>query len=148
MTFTTAPDQQSDNGGTGGGSDAPQTQPGGNGGPASTTNGSATDTADKVAPVFLAASIAPLKLKSSAKLRFKLSERARVVITIERARGRKFVLAGRLTVAGVEGANVKTLTRRLGRHRLPAGTYRATLVATDTAGNRSAAKRIKFRVAP
>jgi CSLREA domain-containing protein len=141
MTFTTVAEQPAaapDNVGSGTGTPTPSGD--------QSAPGSAATTGDELAPVFLAASIAPAKLKSSAKLRFKLSERARVVITVERKRGRRFVAVGRLTMTGVEGSNVKTIPRRIGGRRLAAGTYRATLVGSDTAGNRSAPKRVKFRV--
>ena len=70
----------------------------------------------------------------------------RVVITIERVRGTKFVRVGRLTAAAIAGANKTKFSGKFGKRRLERGSYRATLVATDRAGNASAPKRLKLRV--
>lgn len=71
------------------------------------------------------------------RLTFKLSEPATVRITFKR-RGRK---AGAVTRRAVAGANRVKVPRRL-----RAGRYRAVLIATDAAGNRSARAAIRFRV--
>jgi Tol biopolymer transport system component len=44
------------------------------------------------------------------------------------------------------GANRVAFSGRVGRKKLKPGAYRATLVATDSAGNRSKPKRLTFRV--
>lgn len=44
-------------------------------------------------------------------------------------------------------ATIAALTARVGRRALARGTYRATLVATDAADNRSKPARVRFRVA-
>ena len=67
------------------------------------------------------------------RLRFRLSEPATVRVAIRRRRA--------LTRTGRAGLN------RL-RVRLRPGAYRARLTAVDAAGNRSAAKTIRFRVRP
>ena len=67
------------------------------------------------------------------------------------SRGRKctrFVkVKGTITVDGKPGANRLRFQGRLSRkRRLKPGRYRATLVATDSAGNRSKAARATFRM--
>jgi hypothetical protein len=44
------------------------------------------------------------------------------------------------------GLNVVRFSGRLGSRALKPGRYRAILVATDASGNRSAARRVAFRV--
>jgi hypothetical protein len=70
-------------------------------------------------------------------IRYRLSEPARVVITIKPRKGR----ATRLSKRSGKGANT---ARR--RHALKPGRYTLTLVATDAANNRSKPKRLTFRV--
>lgn len=86
------------------------------------------------------------------RVRFTLSEAARVQFAIRRglrARGR-WVAFGRFERQASAGRNAVRFSGRLrlgGRTRsLPPGRYRLTLVATDSAGNRSAAKRLPFRI--
>ena len=47
---------------------------------------------------------------------------------------------------GVAGANALPFSGRIGRKALKPGTYRASLVAVDAAGNKSAAKTVGFKV--
>jgi hypothetical protein len=104
-----------------------------------TGNGPGTSTADTTAPLVSRFAIKPKKLKKKTVLKFRLSERARVVIMIKRRGAKKPV---RITLQGIAGLNSKTLKRG----KLKRGRYTATLVATDAAGNKSAARTIKFRV--
>jgi hypothetical protein len=99
--------------------------------------------------------------------RYSLSEAARVVFTIQRAaKGRKvgtkcvkparanrrkhactrYVQPRRFAKASSVGANTKRFSGRIGTRALKPGRYRATLVATNSAGKHSAPKRLKFRV--
>jgi CSLREA domain-containing protein len=101
------------------------------------------------------------------RFRYRLSEDARVVFTIARAqpgrkvgrrcvkprrggaRGRpctRYVVVGRFAAQAKAGANTKTFSGRIGRRALKPATYRATLVAKDTAGNASTPKRLSFKV--
>jgi hypothetical protein len=93
---------------------------------------------EAVPPLVTAFKIAPAGLRKSAKLTFKLSEPAQVVVTITR-RGGKPV---RIKLSGVRGANAK----KLKRGHLKRGRYTAVLVATDAAGNKSVPRRLTFRV--
>jgi hypothetical protein len=100
---------------------------------------------------------------------YRLSEAARVLFTVERARpGRRlggkcrkpargtrgkpkctrYRPVGRFATAALAGANGKRFSGRIGRRSLHPGRYRATLTATDPAGNRSAPRRLGFRVLP
>jgi streptogramin lyase len=100
-------------------------------------------------------------------LTYSLSEAAAVTITIARARsGRRvggrcrrptranrgrprctrYVAAGTLRRAALQGANTLAFSGRIGRRALPAGSYRAALRARDAAGNRSPARTARFTV--
>lgn len=101
--------------------------------------------------------------------RYSLSENARVMFTIaqilpgrrvgracvaptRRIRtGRACTLLGkprRFAVDALAGPNTTRFTGRIGGHALPPGRYQVTLLATDSAGRRSPAKRLTFRVVP
>ena len=101
-------------------------------------------------------------------LRYTLSEPARVTITIQRPlAGRRkganclrpsprlkrakhctrHPTTGTLTRTATNGANSTTLTGRIGRRALPRGNFLAIITATDAAGNRSAPKAARFRIA-
>jgi hypothetical protein len=105
--------------------------------------------------------------KKGTTFRYTLSEPARVVFTIQRARpGRRqgkacrkpsranrrskkctrFELFGRFAQQGAAGANSKRWSGKIGKRKVSPGKYRATLLATDSAGNRSLPKRLGFRV--
>jgi PKD domain len=120
--------------------------------------------ADTIAPSISAVSLTPSVFRVDARaaaarlvprgtrVRFTLSEAARVRFAIRRglrARGR-WVAFGRFERQASAGRNAVRFSGRLrlgGRTRsLPPGRYRLTLVATDSAGNRSAAKRLPFRI--
>jgi hypothetical protein len=106
--------------------------------------------------------------KAGSAFRYVLSERARVTIRIERRGpgrrvGRKcraasprlhkhkscarYTSVGTLTRrARPAGRKATAFSGRIGKKALRPGRYRATLRATDAAGNRSAVRRITFRV--
>jgi hypothetical protein len=81
---------------------------------------------------------------------YTVSEKARVTITLQRRvkKGRKFRYkrAGRLAQRAKKGRNHKRLKGKIGKRRLRAGRYRATLVAKDSSGAVSKPVRVKFRV--
>jgi DNA-binding beta-propeller fold protein YncE len=120
-------------------------------------------------PVTAGAAPRPRRLTPrGSSFRFRLSEPASARIVIERARaGRKvrrrcrppsrelrrrprctrFSRAGTLTRANLAaGRSTIKFSGRIGRRALKAGRYRATLTATDSAGNRSKARRATFSV--
>jgi len=101
------------------------------------------------------------------RLRYQLSEAARVTITIQRnvpgrrSGGRcvrpsrrlqhakrcvRHRTVGTLKNAGVHGANKRRFTGRIAKRALRPGSYRAVVRATDAAGNRSAPKSVRLRV--
>ena len=106
--------------------------------------------------------------KKGTTFRYRLSEAARVRFTIHRvSRGRRvgrrcrketranrsrrackrFVRAGRpFAATGRAGRNSKKFSGRLGKRALSPARYRATLIATDAAGNASTPKRLTFRI--
>lgn len=88
-----------------------------------------------------------LKAAKGGALRLKLSEPARVELRVERPakRGTWKRAAGKTTLQAPAGTSTFRFRGGLGK-RLARGRYRLVLVATDAAGNRSAAKRITFTV--
>lgn len=74
-------------------------------------------------------------------VRFRLSEAARVTITIEKRSGRRFRRLKRFAVASRAGTRTVSFRRRVAASKLRRGRLRITLVATDAAGNRSAPQR-------
>jgi hypothetical protein len=113
------------------------------------------------APAISRFKLSASSFRKSTTINFKLSEAARVTLSFERKlRGHKQRgkcvtsakkgarcsvyrrLAGKVTVDGTAGMN----SLRLGRRGMAAGSYRLTLVATDSTGKRSAAARAGFRL--
>jgi len=105
--------------------------------------------------------------KRGTAFRYGLSERARVLFTIERAlpgrraggrcakpsgknRGRRrctrYIRFGRFAQEGRSGSNAKRYSGRIGRRYMRPGQYRATLAARDPAGNRSRPRALRLRV--
>jgi Tol biopolymer transport system component len=101
------------------------------------------------------------------KLKYSLSEPARVVFTVERiGRGRKrgkrcvkatkanrkkractrYTRFGRFAQGGAAGSNTKAFAGKIGRKKMRPGKYRITLRATDAAGNKSRPKSLRVRV--
>ena len=107
------------------------------------------------------------KLKRGTTFRYALSEAARVAFAIERKhQGRRvgsrcskrtranrggrrcmrYARIGAFRQRANAGRNRKRFSGRIAGRRLSPGRYRATLVATDAAGNASKPKRVAFRV--
>jgi hypothetical protein len=84
------------------------------------------------------------------RLRYTLSENARVTLKIQRAlagRRTRYRTVGTLRRSGIAGLNRTRFTGRIGRRALRPGRYRAVITATDAAANRSAPKSTPFRIA-
>jgi hypothetical protein len=84
------------------------------------------------------------------RLRYTLSENARVVLKIQRAlsgRPMRYRTVGTLRRTGVGGLNRMRFTGRIGRRALRPGRYRVVIRATDAAGNRSSPKTARLRIA-
>jgi hypothetical protein len=98
---------------------------------------------------------------------YTLSEPATVAVTIEQAQsGRRkgsscvkqtsknrkakkctrYVRQGAISRAGIAGPNALPFSGRIGKKALKPGSYRAVIVAADSAGNRSSAKSIAFKI--
>jgi hypothetical protein len=114
--------------------------------------------------------VAPRKgsrVKKGTRFTFRLSEAGQARITIaarlsgrrvggkcvsrtraNRARPRctRFVTKGTIAFAARAGANSRAFSGKLRGRALPAGVYRATIVVTDAAGNRSAARTATLRI--
>jgi hypothetical protein len=122
-----------------------------------------TETGDTLAPVVrgfsatrtvftVARASTPLAARASGgtRLRYILSERARVTVAIKRAVRRgghvRLRTVGSLTRDGAQGANTIGFSGRIGRRALRPGRYRAVIRAIDAAGNRSQARTVRLRV--
>jgi hypothetical protein len=105
--------------------------------------------ADTTAPVFLSGpSIAPRAFRAArgARLRFGLSEDARVSVEIRRrVAGGRWVLVGRFSRMARQGRNAIAIRGRAGGW-LRRGRHRAVIVATDRHANVGAPARVSFRV--
>jgi hypothetical protein len=107
------------------------------------------------------------RVKRGTAFRYTLSETSDVTIAIQRRtigrrvggrcrkatrrnrsrrRCTRFVRAGALRRADQSGSVSTSFSGRIGRRALKPSRYRATITATDTAGNRSAPRRLAFRV--
>lgn len=139
------------------------TAPGGpgQGGPGQGGPGQGGPAADKTKPVLSRVSLSPVRfkvgtattaltaraakaLKRGTSVRYTLSESATVTLAIARSGQRKTV--GKLTRRSKQGATRIAFSGRLGSKALKPGRYVLTLTAVDAAGNRSAAKKVSFRV--
>ena len=84
------------------------------------------------------------------RFRYTLSEQARVSLKIQRRlRGRpaRYRKVATLTRSGRAGVNLTRFTGRIGKRALRPGRYRARITAIDAAGNRSASRAARFRIA-
>jgi 6-phosphogluconolactonase (cycloisomerase 2 family) len=107
------------------------------------------------------------KVKRGTAFRYRLTERARLRFTIERKRpGRRvggkcrpstpanrkrkkctrFKQVGRIRAAGKRGKNRTGFSGKLKGKNLQPGRYRATAVATDSAGGKSTPRRVSFQI--
>jgi Ca2+-binding RTX toxin-like protein len=77
-------------------------------------------------------------------LRYRLSEAATVTVDVLPAKGTKFLT--RLTRRARAGARSLAFSGRVKRRTLRPGSYRLVVRATDAAGNRSAARTVRFKV--
>ena len=122
-----------------------------------------TGAADTVAPVIrgfsatrtafaVARASTPVaaRARGGTRLRYTLSERARVTVAIQRAVKRgghvRHRTVGSLRRGGAQGANTIRFSGRIGKRALRPGRYRAVIRATDAAGNRSRPRTVGLRV--
>jgi hypothetical protein len=99
---------------------------------------------------FAAASVAAAsgkKSKAGTVFRYTLTEAAKVKLKIERKKGKKFKKAGPpLSANGKAGKNKLRFSGKLRHKALKPGSYRATAVAIDSSGGRSASRSVSFRI--
>jgi Tol biopolymer transport system component len=139
-----------------------------------------TTTPDTTAPTITGLKVSPATFRVSSKstavsakrkrapkgtrIRFTLSEAAKVSLKIERkGKGRKkgskcvakrktgkrctlYKAKGSLRRTGKAGANSVAFSGRIGSKKLAKGRYRITATATDAAGNKAKKKTVSFRV--
>jgi len=125
----------------------------GGGGPAADTTAplvSGFRATPAVFTVARASTPASARAARGTRLRYSLSEPARVTVAIKRAVKRggrvRYRTVGTLKRSGTGGANSIRFTGRIGKRALRPGRHRAVIRATDAAGNRGAPKRIALRI--
>ena len=86
-------------------------------------------------------------VKGAVKVSLRLSEPARVSFMLEKKRKARYVYLVDLTPRnGKAGANTFTLSTKIRRKALPAGSYRLTTYATDSSSDPGNILRRTFRV--
>jgi hypothetical protein len=112
--------------------------------------GPGTEAADEIAPVLSSVSLSARAFRRRTRVRFSLSEAAAVRFAVRRrSDGRRLGSFVRPAAAGRNGVRFAGRLHLRGRTvSLAPGRYRLTLVARDPSGNRSAARRLPFRVMP
>jgi hypothetical protein len=83
-------------------------------------------------------------LARGTRLRYTLSEPAKVTVSVRRVGSAR--VAGKLLRSGRAGANTLKFSGRIGARALKPGRYRAVITARDAAGNRSVARHVTFRI--
>ena len=119
---------------------------GGDGDPGRPDGGTSPDT---TAPVVSSFTASPKRFCAArgTKFRWTASEAGSVTITLARKSGGRYRDVGAITRAGLPaGDGTLRVRRRVGARKLKRGAYRATLVATDGAGNASAPRSVRLRV--
>ena len=103
---------------------------------------------DNARPALTGLKMAPKAGKKRVrKVRYRLSEPAKVTLRVQRRVGGRFVTRrGRIVKNGKAGLNRNKIRMRIGGRKLKPGRYRLTAVARDAAGNRSVVKRARFRI--
>jgi hypothetical protein len=107
--------------------------------------------APAAAPVIQASFLRTSRVHTGRRIRFEsvLTKAARLALKIERCRNRscsRRTSVGTLSANAVFGLNATTFSGRFGRRKLSPGRYRATSVATDSAGRKSASSAVAFTV--
>jgi hypothetical protein len=85
------------------------------------------------------------RIARGTRVSYSLSENAKVVVKINRVGKKRLV--GKLTRTAKAGRNALAFSGRIGAKALRPGRYRAVISAVDAAGNRSAPKTVRFRIA-
>jgi hypothetical protein len=105
----------------------------------------------EAAPVIQAFFLRIATVRTGRRIRFEsvLTKAARLALKIERCKNRscsRRTSVGTLSANAAFGLNATTFSGRFGRRALSPGRYRATSVATDSAGRKSAARAVGFTV--
>jgi hypothetical protein len=101
---------------------------------------------DGTAPVITRLRLVPRPIRSKSFFRYELSEAATVRFTIKRKGKSRYRSVGHFTQSAAAGPNERRFRAKIRARRLRPGTFKALLLASDAAGNRSASKTIRFRV--
>jgi hypothetical protein len=86
------------------------------------------------------------RVRSGSKLSFTLSQPAAVTVTVQRAKGRKWIRVGSFTLKRGAGTTKVTFDGRIAHKALRRGSYRMRVVARNQAGMTSKPALVKFRI--
>jgi hypothetical protein len=86
------------------------------------------------------------RVRSGSKLSFQLSQAAVVTVTVQRAKGNKWIRVGSFTLKRGAGTTKVTFDGWVAHKPLRSGSYRMRVVARNQAGLRSKPARVKFRI--
>jgi Calcineurin-like phosphoesterase len=101
---------------------------------------------DGTAPVITRLRLAPRPITRKSAFRYELSEAATIKFTIKRKGKSRYRSVGQFSQSAAAGANERRFRAKIRARHLRPGTFKAVLMASDAAGNRSASKSIGFRV--
>jgi hypothetical protein len=103
-------------------------------------------TIDNTPPTITKLRPSPRRFRRRTVFHYTLSEPASVRIGLARRRGGRYRRVGKLSQAGVAGANMRPFRCIIGGKRLRPGRFRARVVARDAAGNYSSPVKARFRI--
>jgi hypothetical protein len=86
------------------------------------------------------------RVRSGSKLSFELSQAAVVSVTVQRAKGRKWIRVGSFTLKRGAGTTKVSFDGWVAHKALRSGSYRMRVVARNQAGLRSKPALVKFRI--
>lgn len=104
---------------------------------------------DALPPTITDAKLSKKRFKPGRKgtlLRYRISENAKITLTIKRRVGRKYRKAGTITFSTTVGSRSKRITGKLKGRKLKRGKYQLSIDATDSSGNTSARRTLRFVV--
>ena len=104
-------------------------------------------TVDNTPPTITNLRPSPRRFKRRTVFHYTLSEPASVRFGLARRHGGRYRRVGKLSQAGVAGANMRPFRCIIGGKRLRPGRFRARVVARDSAGNYSTPVKARFRIA-
>lgn len=103
-------------------------------------------TIDTKPPSVSGLKVTPKRVHKKGKLRLHLSEDAALVLRFDRLVGKKAHAVATSAAAGKAGTSTLAFSTHIGKKTLAPGAYRIVVTPTDAAGNRGAARSVRFSV--